>query len=70
MPRRDSNNELPGIGLVGVRERVTRLGGRLEVDTRAGKGTRLTIELPITSEPTTESSSAEATLPIAATEKT
>jgi signal transduction histidine kinase len=71
IPRRDSDNEPPGIGLVGVRERVTRLGGRLEVDARAGKGTRLTIELPIAGEPAAgESGSAEATSPIVVTEKT
>jgi len=61
MHRRDDNNELPGIGLVGIGERVTRLGGRLDIDTRVGKGTRLTIELPIASETApTEPSSAEA----------
>jgi len=52
MGGRGDSNELPGIGLVGVRERVTRLGGQLQLETRAGKGTRLTIELPIALETT------------------
>ena len=36
-----------GLGLVGMRERVTRLGGHLHVDSAPGSGTRLTIELPL-----------------------
>jgi signal transduction histidine kinase len=69
MHRRD-DSELPGIGLVGIRERVTRLGGRLDVDTRVGKGTRLTIELPIPAEAAAaEPSSAETTSPTVVTEK-
>jgi signal transduction histidine kinase len=36
-----------GVGLVGVRERVSRLNGSVRVETRAGKGTRLTIVLPV-----------------------
>jgi signal transduction histidine kinase len=68
---RDDNGERPGIGLVGVRERVTQLGGRLEVDTHAGKGTRLTIELPIAVDPAAgESDPAAATPPIVVTENT
>ena len=69
--RRGADSELPGIGLVGVRERVARLGGRVEVDSGAAKGTRLTIELPIPTEATTpQVSSAEAPSPMVATEKT
>ena len=45
--RRGDDGEPPGIGLVGVRERVTQLGGRLEIDSGAATGTRITIELPI-----------------------
>lgn len=45
--RLDGKNERPGVGLVGVRERVSRLGGTFRLDTNVGKGTRLTIELPI-----------------------
>ena len=37
-----------GLGLLGMRERVTALGGRVNVDGRPGKGYRLQIELPLT----------------------
>jgi signal transduction histidine kinase len=37
-----------GVGLIGVRERVAGMGGSVRLETRAGKGTRLTIELPVT----------------------
>ena len=36
-----------GVGLVGIRERVTDLGGTFRIEGTAGKGTRLTIELPL-----------------------
>jgi signal transduction histidine kinase len=36
-----------GVGLIGVRERVAGMGGSVRLETRAGKGTRLTIELPV-----------------------
>ncbi len=36
-----------GLGLLGMEERVRRLGGRLEVDSRLGRGTRIAAELPI-----------------------
>jgi signal transduction histidine kinase len=35
------------LGLVGIRERVSILGGRLEVDAAPGRGTTLVVELPI-----------------------
>jgi signal transduction histidine kinase len=35
-----------GIGLVGIRERVTQLRGNLRLETAPGKGTRLTVEVP------------------------
>jgi signal transduction histidine kinase len=35
-----------GLGLIGIRERVAHLQGTVHVDSGAGKGTRLTIELP------------------------
>ena len=35
------------LGLIGIRERVTRLGGSLLIESAAGKGTRLTVELPV-----------------------
>ena len=34
------------LGLVGMRERVSLLGGRFEVDSSPGAGTTLLIELP------------------------
>jgi signal transduction histidine kinase len=37
----------PGLGLIGIRERVTHLSGTLRLETAPGKGTRLTVELPI-----------------------
>lgn len=36
-----------GLGLVSIRERVARLGGQLQVDSRKGIGTRLMVELPL-----------------------
>jgi signal transduction histidine kinase len=36
----------PGFGLLGLRERATRLGGRLDVVPAAGGGTTLRMELP------------------------
>jgi signal transduction histidine kinase len=35
-----------GLGLIGIRERVAQLGGKLRVDTGQGKGVRLIVELP------------------------
>lgn len=37
----------PGYGLSTMRERVTRLGGRLSVQARPGQGTRVTAEIPV-----------------------
>jgi signal transduction histidine kinase len=39
--------EARGLGLVGVRERVTGLGGTLRVESGAGLGTRLTVVMPL-----------------------
>ena len=36
-----------GLGLLGMEERVTRLGGSFQVDSRPGHGTLLSIELPV-----------------------
>jgi signal transduction histidine kinase len=36
-----------GLGLMGMRERVELLGGKLEIDTAPGYGTRLHIEVPL-----------------------
>jgi len=45
-PGRDATPR-DGLGLVGIRERVTDLGGTFRIEGTAGKGTRLTIELPL-----------------------
>ncbi len=36
----------PGFGLVGLRERAARLGGRLDVESEAGRGCTLRVEVP------------------------
>ena len=36
-----------GLGLIGIRERVARLGGSLRLESAPGQGTRLTVELPV-----------------------
>jgi len=36
----------PGLGLLGIRERATDLGGTFTTESQAGKGPRLTVELP------------------------
>jgi len=36
-----------GLGLLGMEERVRRLGGRFEIDSRLGRGTRIAAELPL-----------------------
>lgn len=38
---------VPGNGLCGMRERLQMLGGRLEIDSRRGQGTRLVAVLPL-----------------------
>jgi signal transduction histidine kinase len=42
----DPAEATPGFGLVGMRERVELAGGRLEVDSRPGGGTRVSATLP------------------------
>jgi len=36
----------PGLGLISIRERASRLGGTLRLESAPGKGTRLTVEVP------------------------
>ena len=36
----------PGFGLVGIRERAARLGGRLDVESGPGQGCTLRVEIP------------------------
>ncbi len=40
------NGERPGLGLIGIRERVVELGGTMRIDSTRNKGTRVTVELP------------------------
>jgi len=35
-----------GVGLVGMRERVEELGGEIEVSSRPGDGTEVTVRVP------------------------
>lgn len=35
-----------GLGLIGIRERASQVGGTLRVESAPGKGTRVTVELP------------------------
>jgi signal transduction histidine kinase len=44
----DSAAVRSGLGLIGIRERVARLGGSLRLESAPGNGTRLTVELPAT----------------------
>jgi signal transduction histidine kinase len=39
-----------GSGLLGLRDRVEALGGRFDVSSPSGKGTTLTVRIPITDE--------------------
>jgi len=48
-----------GLGLVGIRERVSGLGGTFQLEGTVGKGTRLTIELPVPVEPQVAEEGAE-----------
>jgi signal transduction histidine kinase/DNA-binding NarL/FixJ family response regulator len=42
----DRANLTSGLGLIGIRERVSGVGGTLRVESTRGKGTRITVELP------------------------
>jgi PAS domain S-box-containing protein len=48
----DRRNGSFRLGLLGMRERVTALGGTLAIHSSAGSGTRLEIDVPLVSEPT------------------
>ena len=39
----------PGIGLAGMEERAGMLGGQLTIESEPGRGTRVTLDLPILS---------------------
>jgi signal transduction histidine kinase len=40
----------PGLGLLGIRERLANLGGQLRIEPRAPRGTRLVAEVPLASD--------------------
>jgi signal transduction histidine kinase len=48
LPDRTNGHAQEGSGLVGIRERVSDLGGTFRIEGKTGKGTRLLIELPVT----------------------
>jgi signal transduction histidine kinase len=48
-----------GLGLVSIRERVSGLGGTFQMESIVGKGTRLTVEMPISVEPLVTEEGAE-----------
>jgi signal transduction histidine kinase len=37
-------------GLMGMRQRADSLGGRLDIESRVGAGTRLRVEIPVSSQ--------------------
>jgi two-component system sensor histidine kinase DegS len=49
-----------GLGLMGIRERVSDLGGTARWDSHSGRGTRLVVELPLTR----TASTADAQVPV------
>ncbi|MGP3917027.1 sensor histidine kinase [Nonomuraea sp. 10N515B] len=57
---------VPGVGLLGMRERVTALGGRLRAEPRPEGGFTVRAELPL-KEPLPETSRSKATLPLEGT---
>jgi signal transduction histidine kinase len=49
----------PGVGLVGIRERVSQLGGTFRLESNAGRGTRHSVELPVDQSPAGETPAAQ-----------
>jgi len=45
-----ANAERPPFGLMGIRERVEMLGGRVSIDSAPGQGTRIEIDVPLPDE--------------------
>jgi len=43
----EPSDETPGLGVVGMRERVALVGGRLKVETARGSGTTIAAEIPL-----------------------
>jgi signal transduction histidine kinase len=46
-PAATVQSALPGLGLLGIRERLTALGGKLRIQSAEGQGTRLEITVPL-----------------------
>jgi signal transduction histidine kinase len=46
-PKAARSADRRGLGLIGIRERVAHLKGSVTIDTGAGQGTRLVVELPV-----------------------
>jgi signal transduction histidine kinase len=45
--RESTNADAKHFGLVGMQERAVRIGGTLKVDSRAGEGTEVLVDVPI-----------------------
>jgi signal transduction histidine kinase len=41
------NRDKPGLGLIGIRERIAALGGSLSIVSALGRGTTLEMEIPL-----------------------
>ena len=52
-----------GLGLLGMRERLTLLGGRCEVESKPGQGTRVLVRLPLAATPDGEGRMSKASVP-------
>jgi len=57
----DPNASSEGFGLVGMRERVESLGGRLTIESSPGAGTKLYVRLPVRRPPTAQATQGAAT---------
>jgi len=55
-----AGTDMPGLGLVGMEERVHLMGGRLRIRSRPGSGTVITVRAPLGG-PSTATSTAEGT---------
>ncbi|MDR3577300.1 MAG: GAF domain-containing sensor histidine kinase [Anaerolineaceae bacterium] len=42
-----AKKEVDGFGLIGIRERVTAVGGTLQIFSQPGRGTQITVEIPL-----------------------
>jgi two-component system sensor histidine kinase DegS len=42
-----AKKEVEGFGLIGIRERVTAVGGTLQIFSQPGRGTQIMVEIPL-----------------------